>query len=530
MSRVAASSTVGRATARESLNIGHFVSKRAEVTPMLDAVVDVETGRRLTYGELNTLVNRTANALSSSGVGRRDRVGILAMNSTEFVATFFALAKLGAVVVPLNWRLVGSELAFIAGDAGVSTLVFGPEFVEVAADLRGRADVPIERFVSAGGADAVDLPGWAIDLPALAAQQPDVEPLVATAADDLLFIMYTSGTTGRPKGAMHTHGAVFYAVLALDNAADNHLGDRYLIALPLFHIGALGPMMTSAYAGITMVISARFDPRRAWELVESERVTSGLLVPTMLQMMLPICEEVGADRSTLRWFMTGASPVPVPLLEACVELGIGIQQVYGLTEMAGPVCALDRDAALARIGSAGKPTFHTEVRVIDDEGNDVGPGGTGQIIARGPTMMAGYWNAPEQTARTICDGWLHTGDVAEVDADGFVYIRDRLKDMIISGGENVYPAEVESVLLAHPDIVDAAVFGTPSAKWGESPVAVVVASTAALDEAAVLAFTDERLARFKQPVAVVFVESIPRNPTGKALKGELRDRFGRIER
>ncbi|MET0910752.1 MAG: long-chain-fatty-acid--CoA ligase [Ilumatobacteraceae bacterium] len=502
-------------------NIGHFVSKRALLNPDLEALVDADTGRRFTFAELNDRVNRTAHVLSDLGVGRGDRVGLLMMNSVEFEETFFAIAKLGGVVVPLNWRLVPDELAFILGDAGTGVVVYGVDFVDAVADLRTRQDATsVHTWIQVDGDVAVG----ALDYVALQAAADSAEIDVETDADDLLYIMYTSGTTGLPKGVMHSHSTALWAILTVDATADQHFGDRYLVALPLFHVGALTPAVAACYAGVTQIVMRTFDPVKAWQLIADERLTTGLLVPAMLQFMLQTRPD-DIDTTRLRWIMSGASPVPVTLIEAYAELGIEIHQVYGLTESCGPACLISPDEALKRAGSTGKEFFFTRVRVVDSNGDDVPPGTHGELICQGPHIMVGYWHRPEATAETIVDGWLHTGDIAVLDKDGYVYISDRIKDMIISGGENVYPAEIENVLLSHPAIADVAVIGLASERWGETPLAVVVRGDDAVTEAEILAYTEGKLARYKRPSAVTFVDEIPRNPSGKALKRILREQL-----
>jgi acyl-CoA synthetase (AMP-forming)/AMP-acid ligase II len=262
-----------------------------------------------------------------------------------------------------------------------------------------------------------------------------------------------------------------------------------------------------------------------WKVIAEERVTTGLAVPAMLNFMLQTKED-SADTSSLRWIMSGASPVPVTLIKAYESLGIEIHQVYGLTESCGPACLVSPEDALVRAGSTGKAFFHTEVRVVRPAGTDTDPDEPGEVIVRGDHVMVGYWNRPEATAEAVRDGWLPTGDLAIRDADGFVYIHDRIKDMIISGGENIYPAEIENVLLQHPGVADVAVIGQPSAKWGESPLAVVVRKDESLAEADLLEFAKGRIAGYKLPKAAVFVDVIPRNPSGKVLKRSLREQFG----
>ncbi|MDY7105439.1 MAG: long-chain-fatty-acid--CoA ligase [Actinomycetota bacterium] len=504
------------------LNLGAFLAKRATRDPGLEALVDAATGRRYTYAELDASVDRTAAALAGRGVHAGDRVATLLMNGPEFVETFYGTAKLGAVVVALNWRLVADELEYILGDSGATVLVFDDTFREVAAELHRRGSTKVEHWIHAG--EEANRPDGAVgyeDLRAAVDGAP-VEPVGG--GGDLLFIMYTSGTTGLPKGVMHSHDTTAWSLMTATATADVRYGDRYLICLPLFHVGALNPLLTSFYVGGTAVLMREFDPRTIWDVFATERITTSLAVPAMLNFMAQTFDPArAADLSQLRWIMSGASPVPVSLIEQYAGMGIEVHQVYGLTESGGPACLISPDDAIAHAGSTGKAFFHTDVRVVDKKGNDVPPGEPGEVIVRGRHIMVGYWNQPEATAETVRDGWLHTGDVAIVDEDGFVTIHDRIKDMIISGGENVYPAEIEDLLLRHPGVADVAVIGVPSDRWGESPMAIVVRASEDVDEASVLQWCDGRLARFKLPKAVAFTDTIPRNATGKVLKRVLRE-------
>jgi acyl-CoA synthetase (AMP-forming)/AMP-acid ligase II len=505
-----------------TVNIGDLLRRRAHVTPNTEALVEPATGRRLTYRELNARVNCVANGLRGIGVGVGDRVALLLMNGAEFVESFYAVAKIGAVNVPLNWRLVPGELEFILADAGATVLVYGAEFAAAAAELRSRGEATaIEHWIQAGG-DAAD---GAVEYDDWLGAHPGAEPELAGWDDDLLFIMYTSGTTGPPKGVMHTHHTVMWAIQTLTTTADFRVHDRFLNSLPMFHVGALTPSLCVAYRGLTLVAMRLFDPNDAWKQIKDERITTTLLVPAMLQSMLGVYDAEQHGASTLRWVMSGAAPVPLELIKTYESMGIEIHQVYGLTESCGPACLITGEDALARAGSTGRSFFHTDVRVAREDGSDCDPGEPGEVLVRGPHVMIGYWNWPEATAETIVDGWVHTGDVATMDADGFVTIVDRIKDMLISGGENVYPAEIENVLLGHPGIIDAAVIGVPSARWGESPLAVVVVSDDDLSDEDVRAHTCGKLAPFKTVKKVEFVTEIPRNPSGKILKRELRERF-----
>ncbi len=459
-----------------------------------------------------------------AGVKPGDRVALLMMNGAEFIESFFAVAKIGAVNVPLNWRLVADELEFILKDAGatvhaVSTKAsrrWSPSCSAAAsaptcvAGCRSAARRPPSPWATTRG--------WA--------RQASDEPEAAGFDDDLLFIMYTSGTTGLPKGVMHTHRTVLWAMLTLSATADLGYKDRFLLSLPLFHVGALTPAMGSVYLGATLVILKAFDPKLSWELIRDEKVSCTLMVPAMLQFMLATYDKATHDASSLRWCMSGAAPVPVNLIKTYADMGVEVHQVYGLTESCGPGCLILGEDAMSRAGSTGRAYFHTDVRVIDIDGRDCAPDEPGEVLIRGAHNMVGYWKRPDATAQALREGWLHTGDIGTMDAEGFVTIRDRMKDMLISGGENVYPAEVENMLLSHPAVADAAVIGLPSPKWGEVPLAVLVLKKEqSLDEAALIAWCQGKLASFKLPKAAVFLAEIPRNPSGKILKRVLRERF-----
>ena len=507
------------------INIGRILTRRAELNGTREAYVDSQSGLRLTFKELNDRANQVANFLVDVGVKKGDRVGIMMMNSAEFIESYFAIAKIGGVVVPLNWRLVADELEFILKDSGVTTLIFGDEFSDLAADLKGRGDkTDISTWLHSASTNSKS--DYCLDYEALRNEAPTKEPACEAGEGDLLYIMYTSGTTGLPKGVVHSHETTLWALLTFQATADMHDGDRYLAALPMFHVGSLTPVTLNVYAGVTSVVMREFDPARAWELFGEEKINNALLVPAMLNFMIQVEDLDRFDHSSLRWIQSGASPLPVSLIQKYADIGIDIHQIYGLTESCGPACLITGEDAIARIGSTGRAFFHTEVRVVDADGEDVEPDVQGEVWVKGGHVMLEYWNRPEATAETITqDGWLRTGDVATVDVDGFIYIQDRIKDMIISGGENVYPAEIENVILTHPDIAEVAVIGQPSEKWGESPFAVVVRKSESLGEGDVLAHCEGKLARFKLPKGVAFIELLPRNPNGKVLKRLLREDF-----
>lgn len=506
-------------------NIGLVLTRRAEYNPDREGYVDSQSGLRLTFKELNDRTNQAANALVDLGVSRGDRVGIMMMNSAEFIEVYFAIAKIGGVVVPLNWRLVADELEFILKDSGTTTLIFGNEFEGLATDLNGRGDkTDVQHWLHSAEGDSSSQ--YAQDYEALRNAASADEPECLAEDDDLLYIMYTSGTTGLPKGVVHSHNTMLWAMLTFQATADLHDADRYLAALPMFHVGSLTPVTLNVYCGVTSVVMREFDPVRAWELFGEEKITNALLVPAMLNFMIQVENLDRFDYSTLRWIQSGASPLPVSLIQQYADVGIDIHQIYGLTESCGPACLILGQDAMERIGSTGRAFFHTDVRIVDEDGDDVEPDVQGEVWVKGRHIMIEYWNRPDATAETITqNGWLRTGDVATVDEDGFIYIQDRIKDMIISGGENVYPAEIENVILTHPDVAEVAVIGQPSEKWGESPFAVVVRKSDSLSEADVLSHCDGKLARFKLPTGAAFIELLPRNANGKVLKRNLREAF-----
>jgi fatty-acyl-CoA synthase len=382
------------------------------------------------------------------------------------------------------------------------------------------------RFLSADG----PAPGWqpVADFVGDAAPLKDGE---ATADDDVAVIMYTSGTTGRPKGAMLTHGNFWWANINGMLGADVSEKDVTLVMAPLFHIGGLNVTPLSCWQkGGHVVLHRSFDPARFLADVAHYRVTTTFAVPAMLLFVSQLPDFAAADLSSLRVIMCGGAPVPEPLLRLYNARGIPMNQGYGLTETAPSGTYLGPDFALAKLGSAGKPMFFVDLRVVGEDGRTpLGPNARGEVIMRGPNIMRGYWNKPEATAAAIdAEGWFHSGDIGYLDEDGFLYICDRLKDMIISGGENIYPAEVEAVLYDHPAIAEVAIFGEPDAKWGESVTAVAALKPGqSLDIEALRVWATERLARYKLPSRLEIVTALPRNPAGKVLKFELRDRFRR---
>ena len=504
-------------------NIGDFITIGAQLNPDKEAIFDVEADQRFTYSHLNRRANRACAAFQSLGLEKGDRVAILAYNGHEYIESFFGPAKAGMIIMPLNWRLTAAELSSILIDGGASMLIFDDEFVSVVEEIRslGTSGSAVEHWVHIGGKPFEG--GLAYE--EILSSASDIEPTEKANADDNLFIMYTSGTTGLPKGVVHTHHTQMWAVLTMTNVADMRLNDRYLLPMPLFHVGALTPTIASIYRGNSVIIQRHFEPIQTLALIEQERITSSLKVPAMLTAMLQVTDMERYDCSSLRWIMTGGAPVPPTLIRAYQDMGLELVQAYGLTESCGPGSVIGAADARRKVGSCGKAFYHTGIKILDENGLELPPGEDGEVAIFGEHIMKEYWNQPDSTTKALRNGWLHTGDVASMDEEGFITIQERMKDMIISGGENIYPAEIEHILWQHPDIADAAVIGQPDQKWGESPLAIIVTTSTELGESDVLAHCDGKMARFKLPKNVIFIDEIPRNASGKILKHILRERF-----
>ncbi len=489
-------------------NIAQVLGKRAQLNPDTEAFVEPHRGLRLTFREHNRRANQSATALRDLGVGKGDRVAILMMNSAEYMEVFYGLARLGAICVPLNWRLTLAELNYILGHSGSTYLVFGSEFADTATAIKHH-ETPDSRVTTFMYCGEADWPGdWAGDILALRSRAPDIEFEVAAGDKDPLFIMYTSGTTGLPKGVVHTHQTFMWALITQAATEEIRCEDRFITSLPMYHVGALAPVIFGAYLGFTIISIKEFDPVTYWRLIDDEKVTVTLLVAAMISALLQVPENHRHDYSSMRWAMVGAAPVPPVMITTLENMGIAVHQVYGLTETCGPACMIMGEEAKRRTGSAGKGFFHTDVRVVDGDDRDVSPGDSGEVIVRAPHNMKEYWNDPAATA--------------EADDDGFIYIIDRIKDMIISGGENIYPAEVESVIVSLPGVVDVGVVGRADDRWGEVPVAFVIREGEQTTADDILDGLGGRLAKYKMPKEIRFVETLPRNPSGKILKRELR--------
>ncbi|WP_328437447.1 o-succinylbenzoate--CoA ligase [Streptomyces sp. NBC_00444] len=493
--------------------LGSWPARRARKTPHRTALIHGETA--FTYAELYDRTTRLAHALRARGVRRGDRIAYLGPNHPSYLETLFAAGTLGAVFVPLNTRLAGPEIAYQLADSGAKALVYGPAFQGLVAGLPGSTDV--RTYIEAGAEYEEAL--------ASASQEPIDEPV---GADDTCIIMYTSGTTGRPKGAMLTHGNLTWNAINVLVDTDLIADERALVSAPLFHTAGLNMLtLPVLLKGGTCVLVEAFVPEATFDLIERHRITFMFGVPTMFEQIARHPRWPDADLSSLRILTCGGSPVPTPLIAAYQERGLTFLQGYGMTEASPGTLFLDAEHALSKAGSAGVPHFFSDVRVVRPDLAPVDVGETGEIVVRGPNVMAGYWGLAEETAGSFADGWFRSGDAARVDEDGYVFIVDRIKDMIISGGENIYPAEIEDLLLAHPDIVECAVIGVPDDKWGEVPRAVVVPrEDVSVDPDEILASLSGRLAKYKIPKSVVLADELPRTASGKLLKSRVRSRYG----
>ena len=497
------------------MNLSRIVERWAAHRPQHVAVHF--QGEDISYAALWRRVEAATLRLASLGIHKGDRVAYLGHNHPDLLAILFACARLGAMLVPLNFRLAAPEHAEILANADPAVFVVDPDFHEHAAAVA--KSLPLMRLVALQGERA----GWfAWEGPPPVGFEPK---LPGTDADPVL-IVYTSGTTGKPKGAVHTQAGLVWNIVNATLCQDLTSRDHVLTVLPMFHVGGLCiQTLPALHAGATVTIHARFDASAFLRDVAARKPTLTLLVPATLKAVYAHPDWQRTDLSSLREVNTGSSTVPDSLFAPFHARGIPVGQVYGATET-GPVSIyLRAEDAIRKAGSAGKAAVHAEIRLVDAEGRDVAPGEVGEILVRAPNLMQGYWKDPDNPA--FRDGWFHTGDLARVDGEGYYWVVGRTRDMIISGGENVYPAELENVLADCPAIAEAAVVGVPDPKWGEAVVAAIVRKPgAALDAAAVLSLFDGRLARFKHPRRVVFVDSLPKSALGKVQKFELRKLVG----
>jgi fatty-acyl-CoA synthase len=475
---------------------GDLLGERARLTPEKTALVEVRSGRRFTYSDLNRRANAMARVWTEYGLRKGDRIGILSENRVEYVDAFFAAGKTGVILVPLSTRFTTPELDAQVADAGVRLVLRSCAYREKVNGLM-LEELPLE-----SSCDFAQVP---------------CEP------EDLWCLLYTSGTTGRPKGVMLPHRMILWNGYNTVASWQLREDDIAPIFTPMYHAGGLSVFLTPLFViGGTVILHEHFDASEVWRTIDRERATLVFGVPTTFQMLREAPEFETANLGSLRWCISGGAPLPAYLIDQYRTRGVVFRQGYGMTEAGVNCFAMTSEDALRKAGSIGKPMLFAEACLRDSKGREVAPPETGELWLRGPHVSQGWWHQPEATAALLDqNGWLHTGDLAHRDAEGFYYIDGRIRDMFISGGVNVYPAEIENLLLQHPAVQDAAVLGVPDAKWGEIGVAFLVAR-AEVSEAEILRFLEGKLARYKLPRAVFFREALPRTAYGKVVKPELR--------
>lgn len=499
--------------------IGSWLVKHCE--RRAEKIAIIYNDNRFTYRELNDRVNRLANSLVNLGVRKGDRVNALLFNRNELMEAMFACAKIGAIFVPINFRNSVDEVEYVVRDSGGVIFIYDDRLDTIVDGLKSRIS-QIHYYIRVGeNQTKKDL-----DFEELLIQANNDETEYVIGLNDAHMMMYTSGTTGRPKGAVLTHGNTQWNAI---NSLSSLPIDEEMITLtvaPLFHIGGMSIFTTpTLYKGGTVVLQDKFDPQSTLEIIEQEKITSLFLVPAM---WLAITQHTKFDQynlSSLKFNISGGAPCPLTIIEFFQQRGIPFYEGFGLTETAPIICVLDSSNSMRKNGSVGKTPMHTDIKIVDIDDKEVPVGQVGELIVKGPNIFIEYWNKPKETRDAIRNGWFYTGDLAKHDEEGFLYIVDRMKDMIITGGENVYPIEVEQVLFRHPNIKEVAIVGYPDEKWGESVKAVIALKNSAehMSLIDVRKFCEGKLAPFKIPKQIELVAELPRNATGKVLKISLRE-------
>ena len=495
---------------------------------MADAPCVNQDGRVMTYGQVDQTSNQLANALLAGGLQKGQRVAVLGENSPEHFQVFMAASKVGAVVVPLNYRLAAAELAFVINDAAVQVLIVLKGLEPVLPTLTPLLNHAVQ-IVGVGVSELPDFGEWI-------APHSTKKPSVSLTDNDELIQLYTSGTTGNPKGVVNSHRNVL-ALMTMNNTttpARTNAGTSGIICAPLFHIGGAGSVFMGIYAGQQSLLHKMFNPLAVLDDIERHEVTAVFMVPAMIGAILQVPGVEKRDFSRLKQVFYGASPISETVLRAALEtFQCDFVQMYGMTETTGTVIALsaeDHRKALAGnpelLRSAGRPSVGVQAKILDAEGNEVAIGDIGEIAIFSDTNMLGYFNLPEETAKTMNEGWVRTGDAGYMDADGYIFLKDRIKDMVVSGGENIYPVEVENALAKHPAVVDVAVVGVPDDKFGEALLAfVVLKAGSSLECDEMIDFCRDKIAGYKIPRQLKLIDELPRNPSGKILKKILREPY-----
>ena len=516
------------------MNATDFLSIATSICP--DKVAIIFEGKRYTFNQLNDRVNSLANALSNLGVSKGDRVALLQVNCNQCVETYFAVAKLGAIYVPLNFRAKGDELTYMLSSSEANTLLVGERYIDLVNSISPGL-TSVHHFISIESKH-----NGMLYYEDVLSSSPAEEVVTEIDDNDTTILVYTAGTTGLPKGVMLSHNS--FAIYVLENVtpADPELEERNILTVPLYHVAGLQAVMAAIYGGRTLIMERQFEPREWMELVTAEKVNRAMMVPTMLKQLMDHPDFGKHDLSSLQVITYGAAPMPLEVIKRALDVfpGVSFINAFGQTETASTITTLspedhiiggteeEREKKLKRLTSIGKPMSDIEMKVVDEDGHELPAGQVGEIVARGPRVMAGYWRDQEKTEKTIDkEGWVHTGDMGYMDEDGYFFLAGRATDMIIRGGENISPEEVEAVLHSHPKIEEAAVIGVPDEDWGEQPRAVVVlkqGETTTPEE--IVEYCRARMSSFKRPRSVIFVDQLPRNPMGKVLKRVLRQQYG----
>jgi len=501
-----------------------------------DRAAIIFEGKRFTFGQLNERVNRLANGLSNLGIKKGDRVAFLQVNCNQCVETYFAVAKLGALYVPLNFRGKGEELTYMLNNAGVTVLFAGQRYIDLVNSMKPGLQ-SVREFISIE--DKQDSMSFYEDI--INSSSPE-ECYTGIEDDDITILMYTAGTTGFPKGVMLSHNS--FAIYVLENVSppDPEIQERNILTVPLYHVAGIQAMMAAVYGGRTLIMERQFDPGEWMELAEKEKANRAMMVPTMLKQLIDHPDFSKHDLSSLKVITYGAAPMPLEVIKKAMDVfpGVSFINAFGQTETASTITTLgpqdhvisgteeEKEKKLKRLTSIGKPMPDVEMKIVDEDGTMLSAGEVGEIVARGPRVMSGYWKDEEKTEKTLDkEGWVHTGDMGYVDEDGYFYLAGRATDMIIRAGENISPEEVENAIRTLTKIDDVAVIGVPDEEWGELPIAVVVlkaGETATAEE--IMEYCRGQLASYKRPRSIVFVDELPRNPMGKVLKRVLREQYG----
>ncbi len=498
-----------------NVNIGHWVRKNARIYPSKTAVKSGARG--FSYAQLADRMNRLANGFKALGLAKGDRVALFFMNGVEYVEAVFACSAVGLIAVPLNWRLGHDELAFILTDCAPKVFVHHAQFAQRAEALVAGCPSILKSLAS----NDTGAPSSYEDFIAASPAHDAVDPAIG--GDDPHLILYTSGTTGSPKGVVLTHANCFWQ--SVNGWALGIMPNTVaLIILPMFHVGGLnGSVTPMIHVGATVIVPSKFDPADVLATIEREKVSGMVAVPAIYQMLYDHPNFATTDLSSIAALISGGAPLGLDLTRKYHERGIEFRQGYGLTETSPGVTGMGPGECLRKAGTAGRACLYVEVKIVDDDGNELPVGRAGEVAIQGPNVMAGYWNRPEETAKAIRNGWFHSGDIGYLDDEGFLTLVDRKKDMLISGGENVYPAEIEKVLLEHPGIAEAAVVGRADGRWGEVPVAfVVIRPGHVLTSEELIQFCAERIAKYKTPKEVILRDALPHNAAGKIMKPALK--------